>query len=190
MNFRRIAVGLNVAPLLDALAVYPEHWNALTFRQTFPGSAHHDTQSIYLTYCERIDVESVFNDLRAVSYPALADLPEAADLINDALHLVGARSAGRVMLVDLKAGGRITPHIDEGAYADHYERFHLVITSEAGNVFECGGDTAHMKPGELWWFNHKRLHSVSNYSDTPRLHLIVDAVAPKYRVERDAKVAA
>jgi Aspartyl/Asparaginyl beta-hydroxylase len=79
------------------------------------------------------------------------------------------------MLVRLKAGGAITPHVDEGAYAQHYARFHLPIDSTAACRFFCGDESVHMAPGEFWWFDHQREHSVVN--DGPdRVHLILDLV--------------
>lgn len=185
-NFTRLATGLDVAPLVAALERQPALWGELTFRQAHPASPHRATEAIYLTYCESITVDAVFTDLRAVPYPALARLPEVLLLLDDIAALAGATARGRAMIVNLKPDGHITPHADEGVYADFYERFHLCLAAAPGNLFECAGELVQMRPGELWWFNHKRAHAVANYSDAPRWHLIVDLVAPAYRVERDA----
>lgn len=186
-SFIRIARSLPIDPLLAELAEAPELWGEITARQDHPASPHRDTEAVFLRWCAALDVASVFNDLHAVDYPALRALRGSLDpLLAEVYGRVGGTELGRVMLVSLKPGGTITPHIDEGAYADHYERFHLSLQSEPGNAFYAGDEGTHMLPGELWWFNHKELHSVVNFSSTPRLHLIADIVAPTYRRERAA----
>jgi membrane peptidoglycan carboxypeptidase len=40
--------GLNVEPLLQQLAAHPELWDEITVRQAYPGSAHADTQCIFV----------------------------------------------------------------------------------------------------------------------------------------------
>jgi quercetin dioxygenase-like cupin family protein len=86
---------------------------------------------------------------------------------------------GRIMIVRLKTGGEIAPHIDEGAYARYYARFHLVLESNPACVFKAGGELVHMAPGELWWFNHQVEHSVVN-NGPDRTHIIVDLTAPGF----------
>lgn len=183
---RQVAAGLDTGPLLAELAAQPALWRELTFRQAFPGSAHRDTECIFLRWCtEAVDPAAVFFSTEAVDYPALAALPAAQPLIDALLAAVDAEALGRVLLVNLQPQGEITPHIDEGAYADYYDRFHIALASEPGNAFTVGAETVHMAPGSAWWFNHKREHTVRNGSAVPRLHLIVDAVAPTYRALRN-----
>ena len=33
-----------------------------------------------------------------------------------------------------------------------------------------------LQPGELWKFSHRKLHALANFSERPRIHLIVDAI--------------
>lgn len=189
-NLNRISSGLPIQPLLLAVQQQPSLWSEITARQDHPASPHRDTEAIFLRWCEGRDPLSAFTDLHSVEYPAFHALHRQTWPLLDLIHAhVGGVELGRALIVNLKPGGRITPHVDEGIYADHFERFHLVLSSAPGNVFhvfddEDGVETASMKPGELWWFDHKRVHCVENHSDEPRLHLIVDIVAPKYRRER------
>lgn len=190
-NFQRLATSLSVEPLLNEIASKPNLWRDHTARQSVPGTAHRDTESIFLRWCSEMTAQAVFNEIHAKDWPALEKLPTAANLIDEIMWLVDSKELGRAMIVNLKPGGYITPHPDEGAYADHYERFHLALASLQGNAFFVGipehaAEMAVMKPGELWWFNHKETHWVVNQSEKPRLHLIVDAVSPKHRRERCA----
>lgn len=177
-NFQRLLTGLNVAPLLDALDANPSLWREITARQDTPGSPHHDTESIWLRGPKEITYDSVFNDTQCVDYPAMTELlAPLHDLVAPVLNQLDLGRLGRVMLAKLLPGGVIDPHEDQGRYAKNYQRYHLVLTSDEGNVFECDGEQVHMAPGELWWFNHRGLHTVRNDSDTPRIHLIIDTVA-------------
>jgi hypothetical protein len=72
--------------------------------------------------------------------------------------------------------------VDEGLYADFYDRFHVCLAG--GCEFTVAGERFFAKVGDAFWFNHKRQHEVYNYGDTDRLHLIVDVAVPAYRALR------
>lgn len=183
-NFAHLSSGLDVQPLMAAISRNPQIWTEHTERQTYPGTAHEDTECIVLRWCKGIDFKSAFAEIPAFNYPAMGLLLEAHELINYTIHRVGARELGRVLVVNLHVGGKVRPHTDEGAYADHYERFHIALDAEPGCLFNCADETIEMKTGELWCFNHKTEHSVHNLSEKPRLHLIIDCVAPEFRYQR------
>jgi Aspartyl/Asparaginyl beta-hydroxylase len=177
-TFARLLDGLPVEALLAALESRPELWEdpIAAARRDYPGSAHHDVDAIFLRWFHPLTPERAFSDLRALDYPAgllLAD--ELLPVLRPLYAAIGAVEIGRIQLARLKAHGRIDRHIDEGTYADHYQRFHVVLSSDAGNVFHAGNSKVCMRPGEAWWFNHKAPHFVVNDSNQARLHLIVDA---------------
>jgi quercetin dioxygenase-like cupin family protein len=177
-NLKRIATGIDPAPLIALLDANPEMWRQITIRQEYAGSAHADTETIFLRAPARlVDVLNVLDsvDMGSIHVFSPALLPIMGHITN-ALHL---RELARAILVKLKAGGRITPHRDEGAYARYFARFHYVLTSTPECRFTVGDETVHMAPGELWWFNHQVEHHVEN--DGPdRIHLIFDATAPGF----------
>jgi len=194
VNLERIATGLNVKPLQEALERQSHLWLEETTRQEYPGSAHRDTRCIFLRWARSRTVEAGFTEIPAVNYPAMNKFPEVSPILVEASIFLDfhfeASKVGRIIITELKPGGFIDPHVDEGAYADHYERFHIVVKSKEGNRFFVEdkpevGEFAHMREGELWWFNHKKRHYVFNGSNEPRIHLIVDAVVPAFRRERD-----
>jgi Aspartyl/Asparaginyl beta-hydroxylase len=181
--FELLSKGLDVTPLTEALARQPELWLDETTRQDYAGSAHKDTQSIFLRWCKSLDVNAAFTEIPAFDLSAMGKLREAHELINYTIHRAGGLQLGRVLIVSLRSGGVITPHSDEGVYADYYERFHIALKSEDCH-FYCGDESVQMKTGELWWFNHKETHQVKNLGTEDRLHLIIDMVAPNFRRER------
>jgi hypothetical protein len=184
-NFNRLLTNINVGPMLDALDARPELWDEITVRQEAPGSPHHDTKCIWLRGPREITLDSVFNDLRSVDYLSMGELAQAVyPLVAPILRQLGSTNLGRVMIVALQPGGYIDPHEDQGKYAKSFSRFHLVLTSDQGNSFTCDGETVHMEPGELWWFNHRGEHQVRNDSATPRIHIIFDAMVPGIEVQQ------
>ena len=176
-NFRKLAADLDVSAAIAEIAKHPELWSLITLRQDYAGSAHRDTETIVLRGPTSAD--GIFDNLDGVDYAYFADLYFTAALLRQALQPLAWRELGRIMIVRLKAGGVIRPHTDEGAYARYYARFHLVLESSPDCVFTAGGESVHMAPGELWWFNHQVEHSVVN-NGPDRTHVIVDLTAPGF----------
>lgn len=187
-----IESGIDTKPLMDEISEQSWLWNVIKERQTTKGSPHHDTETIFLRWCPGSTLEDIFTQIEAVDCPPLLSyLPSARGLMETVCELVNSRQLGRAMIVRFKPGGRIDPHIDEGQYADYFDRFHLSLDSQEGNRFNVIEDEhnhhwVHMKPGEVWWFNHKMTHFVENHSDEWRTHMIVDCVSPRFRGKRDA----
>lgn len=168
----RIVSGLNVAPMLAAIE--PAMWDAITARQDHAGSAHRDTRAIFLR--GPADVHDIHDGIESSPYPG-ADSLRMRKAFEDLIEAIPLElvELGRVMVVGLKPGGHVDRHTDEGAYAARFSRFHVALQSDAGNTFECDGESVHMRPGECWWFDHRRPHEVRNASALERIHLIVDA---------------
>jgi hypothetical protein len=180
-NMRLVADEIEVSPLLARLASMPEAWGEITLRQDYEGSAHKDTESIYLRGPKEISLAAGFNAIDTYDYPILlAMLEEVSSILTPLLVHLEVSLLGRIMLARLKPGGQITEHVDEGPYAERFARFHVVLTSYDGNSFTVNDETLTFKPGECWWFNHRVKHSVRNDSLAPRVHLIFDAVSPHY----------
>jgi quercetin dioxygenase-like cupin family protein len=172
MNFRKITEGVDLVPVLEA--IHPMAWREVTIRQEYAGSAHRDTESIFLR--APTSTADIFNCLDSIELEAWQHLG-VAEFLTPVLDAIGARELGRVMLVKLKAGGFIRPHTDEGAYARYFARFHVVLAGHCR--FHCGAEEVAMAPGEVWWFNHQKEHEVCN-GNADRIHLIFDACAPGY----------
>ena len=176
-NLRCLAKDLDVAPILQKIAAKSHLWDEITIRQEYEGSAHHDTKCIILRGSKGFLPHDVQEDLTSVDYPYIEELmPEVQQLLKPLVLGLGIEQLGRIMVVDLQAGGYIDEHTDEGKYAEHFERIHVVLTSEPGNVFSVDGEDVHMQVGEAWWFNHRKPHKVMNNSNSSRIHIIVDLV--------------
>lgn len=186
-----------VAALCARLENEPELWRENTWRQDYvvqlerPISPQQDTEAVMFRWAPKNTIESVRDSLDVQVHPNLNQINELHDLLLNCLDAIGAEECGRVFVAKLKPGGKVIPHSDYGMYADHFERFHLVLSSDPGNEFfvqdtKGNQESVYMKPGEFYWFNHKEVHWATNGSATARAHLIIDAVAPAYRRERVA----
>lgn len=176
-RFLQVMFGMDPGPALAELEEQAHLWELIQIRQEYEGSAHKDTECIVLRGPTHTD--DLFNNLEASDFPYVAQLPHVLAYLRPILEHLKAREIGRVMLVRLKAGGHITPHTDEGAYARYYARFHAPLITNVGCLFNCGDDVVHMPAGTLWWFNHQVEHSVDNRG-AARIHLILDVAAPGY----------
>jgi len=187
-NFQRIFEGITIAPLLNALYRKPELWKADDFLRKFPQGPFGETETIYLRFQDKVDVGEDPEKLRAYTEnrlaghdlhecpwrPEINELPEARTHIAALMSGMGATRLGRCMINRIAPGGRIFPHADSPWHADYWDRYHLVLQSEPGNVFRCGTEQVHMRPGELWWFENAVEHEVTNNSANDRIHMIID----------------
>jgi len=184
-NFLKIAEGVDVMPLLAALARQPDLWNQNLLRTTHPNSPHTQVDDIWLrfndlkAYEATGDAAHVMDQHESVNYPAFHALPQARALIFALMARVEGERLGRCIITKLKPGAVIEPHVDSGDHAAYFERYHIVLQSLPGSVFNAGDESVQMRAGEVWWFDNASEHSVINNSADDRIHLIVDIKACK-----------
>ncbi len=181
MFFECLALGVDVVPLQHALHRQMERWGENPMRTNFPGSPHAAAQDILLRFQSiphGIDAAQakahIMESLDCEWWPAWYQFPQARPLVYDLMRRVEASRIGRVMLTRLMPGKRIEAHIDEGAYASAFDRYHVVIQGAPGCVFRADTEEVQMRTGECWWFQNRVRHEVANNSADERIHLIVD----------------
>lgn len=177
-GFCKIFEGLDVIPLLAALAAKPHLWNANDLRTTFPGSPHADVDDIWLFFNEVKDDETaVVNDIAVIPYPAWHELPQGRALIFDLMHRVGGVQLGRVLITRLPPGKTIPEHADQGAPAEYFQRYQIALQSLPGCTFHIGKqreEVVQFSMGECWWIDNCQPHSVINNSADDRIVMVVD----------------
>lgn len=178
-NFQKLAQGLNVAPLLNAIMRSPELWDRDALRTTYPGTPHSQVGDIWLRFNDISDPNKVIDDIECINYPAWYDLPQARDIVFGLMRTVEGERLGRVLITRLRPGDKIDPHCDEGAPATYYDRYHVVLNSAPGCLFRAGQEMVNMATGEVWWFDNTLEHEVVNNSVDDRIHMIVDIRASK-----------
>ncbi len=180
--FRKIAEGIDVAPICSELAGRPEMWLVDTSRQR-KVRCQRDTQNIFLRVAKKPLPPGArnANDVHASRVTRISTrFPCALAFCQWIADLHGGE-VGRATLVALQPHGWVRPHVDAGAYYRIRDRFHLTIKSPEGSPLTAGGESVVMREGELWVFNNKAEHEARNTSDEPRVHLIFDVLPPPGR---------
>lgn len=180
-------------PALEA-AVHngADAFGQIVARQKAPGSAHHDTQSIFLRGPENPTAESWFKDEPHVDYAILGatEWIAAKNALREIRRLVETDfgkvrpgsvlgSMGKALIISLKAGGHVDWHVDEGAYAEKHWRFHLPLVTNPSAITYSGAEGAHFPVGALFFINNRVKHSSINMGFFPRIHLVVDFRQPE-----------
>jgi hypothetical protein len=103
-------------------------------------------------------------------------LANTNNLVNWIYDRVSGEKLGRIMLVNLLAGGVVPNHIDKGPYFETYKRFHIPLITNEDVVFTGSKDglSYHMPTGVLGILNNSDIHGIRNNSTNNRIHLIVD----------------
>lgn len=177
-HFVKIAEGIDVVPLLNALAVRPELWNENDLRTTHPQSPHTEVDDIWLMFSDMTaDPAAVVDDCNVVPYRAWHELPHFRAVLLDLMRRVDGIRLGRVVVTRLASGHTIPPHIDQGAPATYYKRYHLALQSLPGALNLSGGETINYRMGDFWWFDNAAEHSVVNNSADDRIVVVMDVRA-------------
>lgn len=175
-HFLKIAEGVDVLPVLHALAARPDLWNQNRLRTAHPASPHHACDDIWVRFnpVDPARPEAVIDAVETVAYPAWRDLPQLRPLVFDLMRRVEGVQLGRVIVSRLAAGRAIPPHVDEGAPARLYQRYQIVLQCLPGCVFRIGDEEAVFRSGDVWMIDNRSRHGVTNCSADDRLVVIVD----------------
>jgi len=167
---------VDVQSLSEAiLAQEPQAWTEQLIRQqTY--EVHQDTESIVLLFCDEswpegeIHQEAGWDRLAACAMPVI-------DYIIDNYYNPGGTLL-RAMAAKLKAGGRISPHVDSLQSFHMGHRIHVPITTSAAVRFMIEGRPYQFEVGKAYELNNQKTHSVMNMSKEDRISFIFDYVPP------------
>jgi Aspartyl/Asparaginyl beta-hydroxylase len=187
-NFLRLATGVNVAPLMLAIARQPELWAEDTFLRNYPQGPFGEVESIMLRFpavATGLAEEEIalykqnqlpgYDQHESVTRPAYAALPEARPLVMNLFAAVAGTRLGRVMINKIAPGGHIYAHCDTPEHCRYYKRYHIVLQSEPGVEFRCGDEKTYWEAGSAFFFRNELEHEIWNHSETDRIHLVMDA---------------
>lgn len=178
-SFFKVAEGLEVAPLREALLAKPHLFGQKTLRADAPDSPHTQMQDIWVRYnddhgyLQAGDFSRFSDEHDSVWYPVALEIPEVMGVVFSLMRLVNGERLGGVLITRLPPGGRIEKHIDEGWHAGYYHKFFVPLVNAPGALFRFeDGDIAPAE-GEAWFFDNSVPHWVENGSDQDRIALIV-----------------
>lgn len=148
--------------------VYAPHRQTHTIPLIFDPDMRHDRATIRPRYADfRPGLEPIMARI-ADFYGDLA--PPGADLRKAYFQ--------RAILVRLVAGANIGTHHDEGASLSRSHRIHFPILTNPKTEVGIAGHIRHLRAGEIWEINNRKIHAVRNLGSSDRVHLILDYVLP------------
>lgn len=140
---------------------------------------HSNTKTIPIIFDKKFDFEN-FKIHPTNLYPLFeSELMKLENFIEETL-----KESGRIIraiLVNLPAKKSIPSHKDTGQTLVSCRRIHIPLQTNEKCFFTVGEEKKNLKVGELWEINNdKKIHSVDNFGDDDRIHLIVDWVQSNF----------
>ena len=148
---------------------------------------HSQTESIVMVFVNlevwpaiEVHKEPGWDRLSAVAVPVMHGII--------AQHYPPGGAIIRAMAAKLKAGGRISPHIDTHPSFHRGHRIHVPITTNPRVRFMIDGRPHQLQVGQAYEVNNQMNHSVMNKGAEDRITFIFDYVPPEElgRVKRNA----
>lgn len=180
-NFLKIAEGQDFFPIVHSLKMKDFLWDQVPVRKQAYAQGFHGVSDILLRFQELEgkdgnlrDLKDVQGDMECRMYDPWYALPEVRPLVMSLMARVGGVRLGRVIISRIAPGGRIDPHADNGLLPEYYQRYQVCLLSAPGVVFQIEDEAVGFATGEVWWINHRAVHSVVNNSAHERLALVVD----------------
>lgn len=109
-------------------------------------------------------------------YPLPANLQKEVDYYISQLEIKYNGKVGKSLFASLNPESFIYPHMDGGLYLTKCRRCHIVISTNSFVHFFAGSDWVIFEEGDCFELNNQAMHSVVNYSQEPRIHLIIDII--------------
>lgn len=172
----QIASGVDVLPLSLALKRHPELWNAHRMRTEHDTSPHHGVDDIWVRYNNldnyQCDAQAFAQEHDSVWYPAAAVLP-INGIIFDLMRRVEGERLGGILITRIPPGSQVKPHTDYGWHAEYYDKFAVQIESDPAQVFAFEDGSFAAAPGDVYWFDNRHEHWVTNDSKIDRITMII-----------------
>lgn len=170
---RRLAVGLDVQPLLTQIDANPQLWNERPNR-LLGTSPHRETADIWVRYMDPAlcGTHDYAQPHTSIWLPGAASIPAVRDL--HAAVAPPSGDFGGVLITCIPPGRQVYPHHDRGTWhAEWYDhKVWIPLRANAGCINRVEHESAVWRPGEAWTHDNLRVHSVENHGETERIVLI------------------
>ncbi len=184
-HFRRIKQSIDVRPFLQELSALPGIWESGQGRRG-RWSKRREARSIPLrgpVKFQMLGEDCPRCDFQESSYTAFAERFEAVCEFLEGFAAERGAELGRIKILRLLPGQRVSPQADQGEYYRCRNRYHLVLCGGANSGFRSGGEEAVLQPGELWWLDNKASHEAYNRGTAERIHVIFDLLPAQRMAE-------
>lgn len=106
-------------------------------------------------------------------------IDELKTIYNNLELLVNGRVV-RCEVINMSPHSRVRTHKDTSDLLYLSRRFHIPIITNENCTFTVEEQKFHLKEANLYELNNRRYHSVENFSDQNRIHLIIDVLPDEY----------
>ncbi len=181
-HFELIQSGVQIDGVLRELDARPDLWDQHSRRKTAPGTPHAQMSDIWVRYNDDAPHRasgdwSRFNDAHVpIWYPAWDALPSLKPIAFDLMARVQGEMMGGILITRIPHGLGIDRHTDDGWHVQQYDKFYLSLRSAPGARFWAEHDgvreALEPRPGEIWLFDNRKSHWVTNDSGQDRITCI------------------
>jgi hypothetical protein len=165
---------IDVNPVKNIIKNNNLNWDEFTDRQ-IKYLVHSNTKTIPIIFDKNFNFHSFKIHLTNLYSLFEDEILKIENIVRDNTNENG--KIMRAILVNLPSGKSIPSHVDRGPSLINCRRIHIPIETNENCFFTVGDDKRNLKLGEMWEINNdKKKHSVDNFGDNDRIHLIVDWV--------------
>jgi aspartyl/asparaginyl beta-hydroxylase (cupin superfamily) len=158
---------------------YVDEWLVDTSRQkTY--KTHEDT---FMYQLKELDYNWNMVDKIKSTSPNNFKTKKSNDEIEEIYKKLESIAHGKVVrseLINMAPNSRIRTHKDKGELLYASRRFHIPIVTNDKCVFIVEKESFYLKESNVYELNNRKYHSVENYSDKNRIHLIIDILPNAY----------
>ena len=165
----------NINSLKAEVLNFSEEWSLDQSRQDI-GDTHKNTE-MYRICATEYDWEpgKPINTIKYNSFKSSESVNELLDIYKQLAYYYCGKVI-RCEVIKLKANSEVLKHTDGGALLHYSRRIHVPLITNDKITFTVFDNTVNMKEGVWYEINNQLPHSVSNPTDTDRVHLIIDVL--------------
>lgn len=169
-----LASGLDVSGIAAALDENPQLWDQHKTRTAADGP-HREASDIWVRCMpwEKFCADpGAFNRPHESAWYDAANVPAIRDAAERVLDLVEALKVGGVLITKIPPHAQVHPHVDVGWHARAYDKAALQVAANDDQAFHFKNKSLVTRTGDLFEFDNRYVHWVTNDSDDPRITMI------------------
>ena len=181
-SLREVIKTCNYDGILDILKTIPDdEWKKDTevrnSKGKMGGNTNLDTRALMLKYKSSANIGPGFMNYEKNDTEILNKLqPILKQIVSDIKKFYGYENLKltAILFSELKKGGIIPEHVDEGKMLTTHHRIHIPLVSDPAVKFTIDHKDYYLEPGHGYEINNQLLHEVKNESNIARIHMIID----------------
>lgn len=177
--FTKLFENVDVAAINAQLAGHPELWDQVDYRKTGTGTPHGRMSDIWVRYNdirpfqERGDYRGLNDPHIPVWYPAWEKIPALHPVVFGLMGAVQGEMIGAILITRIPHGEGIDPHTDKSWHVSYFSKFYVSLEAAPGARFHVDGEFIEPRVGDVYRFDNKVRHWVTNESGQDRVTLII-----------------